>query len=119
MGPLGDGPYGIELIVHLVKDPSVDSDQIPLYLPGHNQYRRRCGISRANAGSGVEQARAWNYHSRPYSAPCTGKTVGHVGGSLLMPGRYQTNAGLVVKGVQSVVKLHARQAEYDPHTLAV
>ena len=112
--PLRYGADAIELVVHLVKLTAVEALEVARNLPGDDQHRSRSrSVGRPDGRGRVEQARARHHHSGAHASAGAGVAVGHVGGGLLVPGRYETDAGVAVKRVGGVVELVARHAEHD------
>ena len=119
MRPLCDRPYGIELVVDLVEDSSVHSDEFALHLTGHNEHRRRCRVRSTNSRACVLKARTRHNHRRSDFAGRTCVPICHVRRRLLVASGNEPDSRLLGKAVQRVVKLHSRQPENNPDSLAV
>ena len=116
---LGDGTDGVLLVVDLVEHAAVHADEVALDLAADDEDGRRRGVGGAESGGGVEQAGSGNHQGGADFAAGAGVAVGHVGGGLLVAGGDEPDAGHVVEGVESVVKLHAGESEYHAHAFEV
>ena len=110
--PFGQAPHDAELIGQLVQQADAAADVARGDLAGEAEDRRAAGIGGGQRRRGVEKARARHDAVGRGPAARRGIAVGHVAGTLLVPGhdRPQPLAG-VVQRIEERIVLHARQHE--------
>jgi hypothetical protein len=87
-------------------------------LPRDQEYRRRGGIGRAQAGSGVESAGAGGHQGDAGLAGHLGVAIGHIGRGLLVARVDQAQRVLpLIENIEHRHDLHAGQTEDRVHAL--
>ena len=123
--PFRYGPNGVKLVVDFMEHAKIQSTEWGTreqVLHSYELVARYVMPHFQGSLESLDRSQAWSAAKRPElmalrdaaSSPCV--AVRHVRGCLLMPRRYELDVGLIVKCVQGVVKLHARQSEYDTHS---
>ena len=117
LGPLGNGPDHLQLVVDVVEQAEVLADAVPVDLAGQKEHRGGAGIGGGQPGGRVVDPDTGDDHGHPRAARGTGVPVGHVGGALLVAGHDVADLGRVDQGVECCHELVAGEAEDHLDTL--
>ena len=109
--PLGHCADRSHLVQHFMDCANSPVDQATRHLAGDEHNGNRTGVSGRQTGRRIVDPDSGHHEGHARFPGCAGVTVGHIGGSLLVTGRDNADAGFVPERRENAVDLNARNAE--------